>query len=655
MRTIERPGFIGRRSQLELFRQLRTSGAFAVAYVHGPGGIGKSALLRRMAAESDGVLVDCATLGDGTEAFERAAADVTGGGSPVLLIDAIDRRPELEPWLRDSFLPGLDDRSLVVVAGRDEPDITWQTSPGWSGVLRVWPLRSLDRRDALELLAASGYPESDREVLVDRVGGHPLALLTAPAMTYPDRDDLRAAAGALWDGVIGTRPTPDHERALEVCAQALATTEDLIRAAAGEPAGELFRWLRRQPWVSARSDGLVPDDVVRQLVEWTATTRDPGRYLAVHRRIRQYLTAEIRSDDPGAVLPAAAALRFLYRSPGTRSEPLVPRAGTVREDPYTPDDRRRLAVIAQRAGGDVLRRAIELWLDGRPEAIRVYRSPTGTVIGALGWIELAAPDPAQTAADPLVALAWSISRAAAPLMAGERIAIAHCLLDSAAAADLPALDDLMRSRLTAEMLRASGLAWVFAAGAGYDAWGPPEPMQPLGRSGAVSIFGHDLRRRPLEKHLDETGARAVMAWPVLPRDGAEDSRPRHTVLERDEFDAAVRQALRSWDRPAALRRNPLADSRLVVERAGSGDRAANVRELLKEGIEALALDPADRRFHRAATAAYLQRTPTQAAAAIRLGLPFGTYRRHLTRAVELLCDHLWQAELFGEGRGEGSS
>jgi hypothetical protein len=39
---------------------------------------------------------------------------------------------------------------------------------------------------------------------------------------------------------------------------------------------------------------------------------------------------------------------------------------------------------------------------------------------------------------------------------------------------------------------------------------------------------------------------------------------------------------------------------------------------------------------------------TQEAAAELLGLPFSTYRGHLTRGVERVCDRLWQRELYGQ-------
>jgi DNA-directed RNA polymerase specialized sigma24 family protein len=48
------------------------------------------------------------------------------------------------------------------------------------------------------------------------------------------------------------------------------------------------------------------------------------------------------------------------------------------------------------------------------------------------------------------------------------------------------------------------------------------------------------------------------------------------------------------------------------------------------------------RGHDAVVATYLTGTPTQQAAARRLGLPFSTYRRHLKEGLQELSDRLWQ-------------
>ncbi|PRY29549.1 hypothetical protein [Pseudosporangium ferrugineum] len=118
-------------------------------------------------------------------------------------------------------------------------------------------------------------------------------------------------------------------------------------------------------------------------------------------------------------------------------------------------------------------------------------------------------------------------------------------------------------------------------------------------------------------------------------------------LPRPEFDAAVRDALRSWRRPDLLAENPLVHSRMVAASDASAEPVAALRAVLQSTIDALGEDPRQGKSHRALVATYLGGAPTQEAAAERLGLPFSTYRRHLNRGLEVLCSLLFRRETTG--------
>jgi hypothetical protein len=104
--------------------------------------------------------------------------------------------------------------------------------------------------------------------------------------------------------------------------------------------------------------------------------------------------------------------------------------------------------------------------------------------------------------------------------------------------------------------------------------------------------------------------------------------------------------LRQLSRPGALAASPLTRTRLIAERAGQ-DPATALGELLRQAIDDLREDPRSVKFHRALSVTFLRSTPTQGLAAERLGLPFTTYRRHLTAGIERLCADLWHRELYG--------
>jgi hypothetical protein len=129
-----------------------------------------------------------------------------------------------------------------------------------------------------------------------------------------------------------------------------------------------------------------------------------------------------------------------------------------------------------------------------------------------------------------------------------------------------------------------------------------------------------------------------------------DLPPPRQVLSQPEFEAAVKDGLRCWRRPAELARNPLCRSRVVAEIAGVPP-AERLSDLLVEATDTLAADPRDAKLHRAVATTFFRGVPTQEAAAERLGLPFSTYRRHLTAGVARLTAWLWERELHGAEQG----
>lgn len=64
-------------------------------------------------------------------------------------------------------------------------------------------------------------------------------------------------------------------------------------------------------------------------------------------------------------------------------------------------------------------------------------------------------------------------------------------------------------------------------------------------------------------------------------------------------------------------------------------------------MDALRQHPRDDKLLRAVDRTYLHPAPTQEAAAEVLGLPFSTYRRHLTQGVGRIVAQLWDREVYG--------
>ncbi len=62
---------------------------------------------------------------------------------------------------------------------------------------------------------------------------------------------------------------------------------------------------------------------------------------------------------------------------------------------------------------------------------------------------------------------------------------------------------------------------------------------------------------------------------------------------------------------------------------------------------ALRAHPRDDKLFRAVDRTYVHPAATQERAAATLGLPFSTYRRHLTTGVDRVVAWLWDQEVYG--------
>ncbi|MFD0345207.1 AAA family ATPase [Kitasatospora aburaviensis] len=134
--------FIGRDEELGQFAQALAGDPQApfAFYVFGPGGIGKSTLLRRLAddARATGRLLlelDGRFVSRDPADFERTAAPFLDVPGTVLLVDSFEHCQWLESWLWQRFLPRAADDSLVVLAGRLAPQPQWTADPAWAGLL----------------------------------------------------------------------------------------------------------------------------------------------------------------------------------------------------------------------------------------------------------------------------------------------------------------------------------------------------------------------------------------------------------------------------------------------------------------------------------------------------------------------------------------
>ncbi|MCX2955333.1 ATP-binding protein [Lentzea sp. NEAU-D7] len=196
-------------------------------------------------------------------------------------------------------------------------------------------------------------------------------------------------------------------------------------------------------------------------------------------------------------------------------------------------------------------------------------------------------------ADPVIAALWEHVETAAPLREGEHLGV---------------------RRTVATEMRSSGREVV--------------AVEVDGRT--QHVFSKDWRRQPGEQWVEDGvhAAAPTASW------GPETA----DLLPRKAFEEGVLEALRTWRAPREFATSVLLRSHLVPPE--SADPVADLRDRITSALDALRVDAAGVKAHDTLVATYISASSTHKATARRLGVPYGTYRRHLALAKERLVAHL---------------
>ena len=284
--------FVGRGEQLRAFDELLAADtAHRVLFVHGAGGVGKSALLRAMQRR-------CAHRGlravaiDGRSPVETVFAAIAAAAQApvVVFIDEADALGAALPAVRDRLLDDLASTSRVVLAGRHRPDPSWREN-GLDVILREAAVPPLAEDDADRLLALRGVAPDRRPEILRFAQGSPLALTvaSAPAATGPGAGAGRAASApaALGSGELEERLTAWLTRR-----ERLDTDAELIEVAAIAP-------LVDARLLAAALPGRPTREAIATLAGLAVTERVGGR-VALHGVLAAAVRARLRESAPGS-------------------------------------------------------------------------------------------------------------------------------------------------------------------------------------------------------------------------------------------------------------------------------------------------------------------------------------------------------------------
>ncbi|MGW5584984.1 hypothetical protein [Streptomyces sp. NPDC003857] len=653
--------FVGRIAEQDFLLKCatRNSDDLTVVYLHGMGGIGKSTLLRKLAGDAmvrrgKVTEIDLAIEMFAFSDFQAEVLEALAVEDAILLIDSFDRAQQWESWLRFVLRPARLGNALVVVASRVPPDVNWRTDPELSGTLKVIELKEMTDGEARTLIKENGFHHAEIRGLLDLASGHPLALVLAAEMTRrrkfgsgPVKPDA-AFNGAVLDKVVGDLPSRLHRQALEVCALAESANEELLCYVIDGEVDEVFSWLRRLPYVEAGEKGIRVHSLIREVVSEDLRWRDPDRFTLLHQKIHSYLLMKVRAaDDPGA-MDAARNLVHSCRETRTRaSAPVCQEASRFLETDYEPEDRDRIVgLVAQREGPESAA-AVAYWLDRQPLDFHVYRAvDSGELVAFYGLLHLEKSDPDAVANDPVVAAIYDYVDRHGGTRDDGQILVSRFQIDLGSRVAPSGVVDTMQVRTIVEWIRSERMIWSFIAIRNPRVWsrriasiGHPLIEEFPNMDGApLAIHGHDWIEEPLGDWAD----RSIFGKLSGKSSRGDQGGRRSAGMSRADFRAAVRDALKNLEREDSLERNRLCTAQV----AASG---AELKRILSDAVTTLSRNPRNRKHFDALYATYFVDTPNQEASAARLGLPFSTYRRHLTKGIEEVSDWLWHDRLSSGG------
>lgn len=674
-----RRGFVGRTAELELFRAaLRDPDTdLSVLHLCGPGGIGKTSLLEVLAgiaAEEQAVVIRL----DGRElvAAPRSVLEALGpwaevpdgdgpievsGGRLVLLIDGYERLAGLDDWIRTTLLPRLPSDALSVLAARTAISPAWRADPAWRDLLRVVSLRNLHPQECRDYLTACEVDDRLHERLVQLTHGHPLGLSLVADVVVRGGDVATEGLGPdlvgdLLHSFVDVVPDAQQQAALRVCAIARVTTESLLRDTVDGDATELFAWLQDLSFAESGSDGLSPHDLARDVLDADLRWRDPDAYARTFRRATAHIQAHLRSVDHRRQLRAISDLKFLFRNvPGVLTPVDWDTWGQHHPEPAALTERDAVLGLVEDWEGDEATAIAAHWWERQRVGFSILRDDDG-VRGLITLVDLTAATDEDRAADPAAQAAWDHAQAVAPPRPGEVVAMVRFVIDRVCYQEPSPTFNAVPILNLRHQLETPNLAWGYLVLYEPDAFDEFFALAELPRVAGQDVevggrrygmFAHDHRQLPIDDLVRLWAERALAQDPTLRLEPGTSV----AVLSQAEFTEAARQALRDLHRPDLLARNPLLETRLVRAHGADGPGAEALDSLVRDAIASLASHPRDDKLLRAVERTYLDPAPTQEAAAARLGLPFSTYRRHLSTGVDRVVGWLWDREVYSNDRG----
>jgi len=669
--------FVGRQKEIAFFEGLlkEKEPAYHLIYIYGPGGQGKTTLLKQFADYCKENNVPCIQL-DGRyieshpDSFKKAlqstspfeTKDVAEAidahkGNTVLLIDSYEKLRSLDDWLRMEFLPELPENVITVISSRSNLSTNWKNDPGWQSITKIFALKELTKEESTQLLNRRNIPSDQVKRIVDYTHGNPLALSVVADM-FDQRKDSRFdpldspdIMKTLLEQFVQEVPSPAHKAALELCSLVYVTTEKIIEEVLNpQMAHELFNWLTTLTFVEKGPAGIYPHDLARDAITSEMHWRNPEWYRHLHIKTQQFFISRLLKLSGEKQREILFGLMFLHRlNPEVKPFLEFQEAGNTRQEMMKESDREPILAMVKKYEGNTAAEYVSKWMGHEAADTWVFRDAEKTPAGFVLKINMEKIS-GKTNDKVIGALLpykkeWAIGDGELMTVFRSWMSRDHYQNVSAvqSAIFLGIVQCYFTPGLAVSMIRCVNPEFWQQILNYADLHHIPELDHELNEQ-RYGWYMHDWRKRPPLAWLDLMGKREIHE--------EETSEVQILTAEQgiteQKFVDAVHDALKQIKNPKKIVGNVLLKSQLVKQAAENGttelDLALILADKLSKAIASLENSAKEETLHRVLYRTFINPVGSQEQTADFLYMSFSTYRRQVKKGVEKVADILWLEE-----------